>query len=96
MTLQIDSERADKLKKLEGTAIDILQQYLDGDRLGGDDIVTARCVLNVIKGNRQTDTARQALQYSMVHDLDDKVGRERYVRATQPEIKKLMSGKKTG
>lgn len=92
-TLDINETRAAEFDKLEHTSIGILQDYLEGKRAGGDDIVTARCVLNVIKGNRQTDTARQALHYTMVHDLEDTKVRERYIRATQPQITKLLSGK---
>jgi len=95
MALEISETRAAEFDVLEGSSIKILQQYLDGDRQGGDDIVTARCILSVIKGNRQTDTARQALRYAMVSDLDDPGTRKKYITATQPEIKKLLTGKKT-
>ena len=95
MALEISETRAKEFDVLEGSSIKILQEYLDGDRQGGDDIVTARCILSVIKGNRQTDTARQALRYTMVADLDNPGVRQRYITATQPEIKKLLTGKKT-
>ena len=94
MPLEISPKRAEQFDKLEETSISILQEYLDGKRTGGHDIVTARCVLNVIKGNRQTDTARQALRYTMVSDIADGETRRKYVKATQPEIRKLLTGKK--
>lgn len=89
-TMEITEARAEQFDKLENQACTILQEYLDGKRAGGDDIVTARCVLNVIKGNRQTSTVRDALKYTMVSDLGDLKVRERYVKATEPEIKKLL------
>jgi len=88
--LEITEERAQQFEKLEKQAITLLQEYLEGKHAGGDDIVTARCVLNVIKGNRQTTTVRDTLRYAMVNDLGDPKVRERYVKATQPEIKKLL------
>ena len=90
MAMEITETRAVEFEKLEGTSIRILQDYLDGKRQGGDDVVTARVVLNVVKGNRQTDTARQAMKYGMVHDMEDPKIRRKYVEATQPDIKKLL------
>lgn len=89
-TMEISEARAEQFDQLENRACALLQDYLDGKRSGGDDVVTARCVLSVIKGNRQTSTARDALKYAMVSDLGDPKIRERYVKATQPEIKKLL------
>jgi hypothetical protein len=90
MNMEITEARAAQFDKLENQACVLLQEYLEGKRTGGDDIVTARCVLNVIRGNRQTTTARDALRYAMVSDLGDPKVRERYVKATEPEIKKLL------
>lgn len=95
MNLEISEIRAKQFDALEGTSIQILQDYLDGKRPGGDDIVTARCIMNVIKGNRQTQTMREALRYTMVSDLDDPKVRKKYIQATQPEIKKIAGGSKT-
>ena len=89
--LEIGKEREHQFDKLEGTSIKILQDYLDGKRQGGDDIVTARCILNVIKGNRQTMTAREALKFNMASVFaDEPESMKKYVASTQPEIKKLM------
>lgn len=90
MNMEITEARAEQFDKLENQACILLQEYLEGTRSGGDDVVTARCVLSVIKGNRQTSTARDALKYAMIQDLGDPKVRERYVNATQPEIKKLL------
>ena len=93
--LEIGTKRAEQFDKLEETSINILQDYMDGKRQGGDDVVTARCVLNVIKGNRQTLTARDALRFNMATVFaDEPKALKRYVKATQPEIKKLMEPKK--
>ena len=92
--LEIGKERAEQFDKLEATSINILQDYMDGKRQGGDDVVTARCVLNVIKGNRQTLTARDALRFSMASVFsDDPKLLKKYVTSTQPEIKKLVDAK---
>jgi len=90
MNMEITEARAEQFDKLENQACMLLQAYLEGKRAGGDDVVTARCVLSVIKGNRQTSTARDALKYAMVSDLGDPKVRERYVEVTQPEIKRLL------
>jgi len=92
--MEISDKRAEQFDKIEDTSLNLLQDYLDGKREGGDDVVTARCILNVIKGNRQTTTAYAALKFNMVSSLtDDPKILKRYVSSTQPEIKKLISGK---
>jgi hypothetical protein len=93
--MEINEKRAEQFDKLEKTAIELLQDYLDGNRQGGDDVVTARCVLNVIKGNRQTMTAREALKFNMASSItDDPKVLKRYVEATNPAISKLLGAKK--
>jgi len=93
MQLEISEDRAKQFDKLEGTSIDIIQAYLDGDRPGGDDIVTARIMLGVVKSNRGTVTARHALRYSMVADLADPQATKKYIAATEPAIKKIIGQK---
>jgi hypothetical protein len=89
--LDITEEKAKKMDKLEDSAIDILQEYFDGKRQGGDDVVAARCVMNFMRGNRQTQTAREALRFNMVTAItEDPKVLKKYVNATQPEIKKLL------
>ena len=93
--LEISAVRAEQMDKLEETSIKVLQDYLDGKRQGGDDVVTARCILNVIKGNRQTQTAREALRFNMVSSMTDNPNQlRRYVEATEPEVKKLLRSAK--
>ena len=88
--LDISETRAAEMDKLEGTSIQVLQQYFDGERQGGDEVVTARCVLNIVKGNRQTQTAREALRFNMVAAMDDPKVIQRYVKATEPAVRKLL------
>lgn len=90
--LEISETKAEALNKLEDSAIKTLQEYFDGNRQGGDDIVTARCVMAIMKGNRQTSTAYTALKFNMVQAIsDDPKIMKKYVTTTQPEIKKLLT-----
>jgi len=91
--LEITEKRAAQFDKLEESSINLIQEYFDGKRQGGDDIVTARCMLNVIKGNRQTLTARDALKFNMASTIADEKQLKKYIDATQPEIKRALSGK---
>lgn len=93
--MEISDERARQFDRLEKTSIDLIQEYFDGKRQGGDDIVTARCMLNIIKGNRQTMTAREALKFNMATSItDDPKLLKRYLTATNPRIGKILSAKK--
>ena len=93
--MEIGPEKAEALNKLEDTSIKVIQDYLDGRRAGGDDIVTARCMINAIKGNRQAHGAREALRFNMVSNItDDPAVLKRYIKATQPAIGKLLTAKK--
>jgi len=92
--LEITEARAAQMDKIEETSLNLLQAYLEGKRAGGDDIVTARCLLNVIKGNRQTQTAREALRFNMASAITkDRNALKKYVQATEPKIKHLLAGK---
>ena len=88
--LDITEDKAKKFSQLENTAIDIIQEYFDGTRQGGDEIITARCMLSVVKGNRQAETVKQSLKFGMVQMVADEKQLKKYVTATCPEIKKLM------
>lgn len=92
-SLEISQKRAEQFDKLEESSIRIIQEYFDGTRQGGDDVVTARCMLSVIKGNRQTQTARVALKFNMVSMIADEKQLKQYIKVTQPEIKKAIAGK---
>ncbi|HUV67893.1 MAG TPA: hypothetical protein VMW24_28645 [Sedimentisphaerales bacterium] len=90
MNLEINEARAEQFTEIEGTALKIMQDYLGGDRQGGDEIKMAMQMLNVVSKNRQTTTAREALRFNMVDSLDDETIRRKYVTATQPGIRKLL------
>jgi len=90
MIMEIGKEKAAIFEKVETSALRVIQEYLDGERQGGDDVVTARCTLSVIKGNRQAAGAMQALGYGMARDLQEPKILKKYVKVTNPEIKKLM------
>jgi hypothetical protein len=90
-TLDISKNRAEQFDNLEGKSIEILQEYLEGRRAGGDDIKIAIQAANVVAKNRVTTTARDALKFSMVKSITDEPKvLKKYVNATQPEVKKLM------
>ena len=89
-SLEISEDRAKQFDKLEESAINIIQDYFDDKRSGGDDVVTARCMLSVIKGNRQTMTAKEALRFNMASSVSSEAQLKRYVSATCPQIKKLL------
>lgn len=93
--LEIGEAKAVALDKLEGTAISVIQQYLDGDRQGGDDIKIAAQSLQVVAKNRQTTTAREALRFNMISVItDDPKILKQYATLTQPRIGKLLKVKK--
>jgi len=89
--LEISETKAAAMNKLEDSAIKIMQEHFDGKRPGSDEITNARCVMSIMKGNRQTTTAYTALKFNMVQAMtDDPKVMKKYVGATQPEIKKLI------
>ena len=91
--LDISESRAAEFDKFEGTCLRVLQEYLDNKRPGGDDIVVARTGLANVAKNRQTITARDAMRFNMVSAItEDPKVLKRYIKATQPEIKKLITG----
>ena len=92
MKLEISEEKSQLFDELETEAGKVLLDYLRGKREGGDNIVTARSVLNTMKGNRQTVTAREGLRFAMVDSLEDPDVRRKYVQTTQPDIRKLLPG----
>ena len=92
-SLEVSAKRAEQFDKLEDSSIRVIQEYFDGTRAGGDEVVTARCMLNIIKGNRQTATVRDALKFNMVMSIANEKERDNYIRITQPEIKKALTGK---
>jgi len=89
--LDITKDRAKQFEKLEEVAVNILLEYLGDKRPGGDDINVAIKSLNMVAKNRVTTTARDALKFSMAKTItDDPKLLRKYIKASQPEIKKLI------
>ena len=89
--LEITENKAKKMGEVEDVSLDVVLEYLKGKRQGGDDVVTARCMINAMKGNRQTLTAREALRFNMAQSIADETQLKKYVKASCPEIKKLIA-----
>lgn len=90
MNLDMDNAKAKRFDVLEDKSIEIIQQGLDGNNI--DDTVKAAIkILGVVAKNRQTLTARQAINYNMARDLEDKDKLRKYIEATNPEIKRLTA-----
>jgi len=89
-TLDITEKKGEKMSELEDVSMDLVLEYLKGNRQGGDDVVTARCMINAMKGNRQTMTAKEALRFNMAASVADEKQLKKYVTATCPQIKKLL------
>jgi len=90
MSLEITENKAEKMGELEDVSMDLVLEYLRGNRQGGDDVVTARCMINAMKGNRQTMTAKEALRFNMASSVASESQLKKYVSATCPQIKKLL------
>lgn len=86
--LEITKEKAQAMNKLEDSAMKILQEYFDGDRQGGDEVVTARSVINTTKGNRQTSTAFAALEFNIISSVAEGKQLENYVKNRHPKLLK--------
>lgn len=91
MSLEITEIKEKKMGELEDVSMDVVLEYLKGKRQGGDDVVTARCMINAMKGNRQTLTAKEALRFNMASSVASEAQLKRYVSATCPQIKKLLT-----
>ena len=92
MSLEITEGKEKKMGELEDVSMDVVLEYLKGNRQGGDDVVTARCMINAMKGNRQTMTAKEALRFNMASSVSSEAQLKKYVAATCPQIKKLLKG----
>ena len=90
MSLEITENKAEKMGELEDVSMDLVLEYLRGNRQGGDDVVTARCMITAMKGNRQTMTAKEALRFNMASSVASESQLKKYVSATCPQIKKLL------
>lgn len=93
--LEITEQKAEAMNKLEDSAMKILQEYFDGKRQGGDDVVTARNFLNTMKGNRQTSTALLALEFNIILSVAENDQLKKYVKARHPKLLNQITKKGT-
>lgn len=61
-------------------------EYNDEAKLGKDFLAT-------LNKKRQTQGAQEAVRFQMVASFADEKEKRRYVESTQPEIRRLVSGK---
>ena len=93
-TLDVSEAKAKKLDDMEHSALDILNSFFAGKLAFGDEVKLAMQSLNVVAKNRQTLTAREGMRFSMVSAItNDPKALKKYVKATSPEIGKLLPAK---
>lgn len=92
MSLEITKAKQEKLGELEDKSITMLMGVLDGNPVD-DAAKIAMKTLGVVAKNRQTMTAREGIRFAMARLVASPEQLKKYVQSTQPEIKKLTSGK---
>lgn len=93
--LDVSEAKAKKLDEMENKALDILNSFFQGNWDFSDKVKLAMQGLSVVAKNRQTLTAREGLRFNMVSTItDDPKALKKYIRATSPEIGKLLPGNK--
>lgn len=94
---------AEKPKTAEGTeqqeerlyrsCLSKLQQYFDDEIDGGDEVKVAIQTANMLVKREQTAGAKEALRFAMAQSITrDPKELERYVHATQPQVKRALTG----
>jgi len=90
--LDIGEATEKKLAELENGALDILIAFFKGNREYGDDVKMAIQSMNIVAKNRGTLTAREGVRFGIVSAItDDPAKLKKYVKATNPQISKLLS-----
>lgn len=89
-SLDMTTEKASKLDKLEDTALDVLQDAMDGENDVTDEAKLAMKVLNAVAKNRQTLTARSGIELAMANRVLNDGQITAYVKASSPTIGKLL------
>lgn len=87
--LEMTKEKAAKFDRLEAKAIDICAGVLDTGTVD-ENAKFAMQALKVVSQNRQTVNAHEATKFGMAFAIGSESELRRYVKATQPEIKKLL------
>ena len=91
--LEINEKKAEKLDKLETSAIDIMVGVFEGKK-DSEEAKDAIKVMNIVAKNRVTQTARMALGFNMASAIANEKELKRYIEVTSPQIKALTKGKK--
>ncbi len=94
ITLQMTKVKADSLSEIEDMSLATVKKALN-DEIDADDekVKVAVKMMGVVAKNRQTMTNRTAIEFGMASSIATVQQLERYVAATNPEIKKALGGK---
>lgn len=90
--LAMTEAKAKEFDEVETAALKLIKECLTDNREVDDEVKVAVKMLAVTAKNRQTLTAREAISWSMVSSLENPKQREHYIKVTQPEIKKALTG----
>ena len=90
MALGMTPATEQKMEALEVQCLDVLQKAFK-DEVTNDVVKQAKDVLAIMAKNRQTTNARDAFRFHMVDSFASPADKARYVKATCPEVKKLLS-----
>ena len=92
MSLEMTESKQEQMGALEDKSIEMLMGVLNGNPVD-DAAKMAMKTLGVVAKNRQTLTAREGIRFAMARMVASPDQLKKYVESTQPEIKKLTSGK---
>ena len=93
MSMELSKDAEEQYGKLELTCLKKLQRAMEEDETN-DVVKQAKEALAIIAKNRQTLSAREAVRFSMVASFGDEAQKRKYVEATQPQIRKILTGGK--
>lgn len=89
-TLNMTEAKAKKLMELEDDTLKVLSQAMKEERDIDETVVSAIKIQNMITKNRVTASAREAISLQAVQLTNDEKIMKKYVKASFPEIRKLM------
>ena len=85
--------KAQQLEDLETASIKVVTDAVKGKEKDGKKAALAMKAMNTVAKHRQLIASDTKTKWSMVKSLTDRKQMRKYVESTQPEIKKLLSGK---
>lgn len=85
----MNEKKAEQLNVLESKAIAVLTRVLNGGEVD-EKAKFAMQTMKVVSQNRQTANAHEACKFGMAFAIADEAELRKYVKASQPEIKKLL------